>query len=121
MPAYRTQFQLLLGISFLHPQWAAFSTPDLYEGRKKAIFTTQVLPFMGSTDKKEAQKERVKKRPERDREKEEQKRRPRWQQEKEEQDEEKEKSTLLALFSCLETLNNDMIEAMAKMKQFQKG
>ena len=120
-PAFRSQFRLLFGISFLHPQWATFTPPRLGLGRQKLLFTSQVLPFMGTTDKKEAQKERIESRPKEEKEKEEKKRRPQWQQDKEEHDEEREKNILLDLFSCLESLNTDMMAILTKMRQFQKG
>ena len=120
-PSYRSQFRLLLGIFYLHPQWATFVPPKLGMGRQKLLFTSQVLPFMGTTDKKEAQKERIKSRPDEEREKEERRERPQWQQDKEKQDQEREKNTLLELFSCLEALNDDMIAILTKMRQFQKG
>ena len=120
-PAFRSQFRMLLGISFLHPQWATFTPPKLGLGRQRLLFTSQVLPFMGTTDKKEAQKERIKSRRQEEKEREDKRERPKWQQDKEEQDEEREKNSLLALFACLEVLNDDMIEILTKMKQFQKG
>lgn len=121
VPAYNTQFRLLLGISYLHPQWATFIPPSVNIGRQRLLFTSQVLPFMGTTDKKEAQKERIKTRLQEEKAKEDRKARPQWEQEKEDQDEEREKNTLLELFACLEILNTDMIEILTKMKQFQKG
>ena len=120
-PAYRSQFRLLLGISFLHPQWATFAPPKLGIGRQRLLFMSQILPFMGTTDKKEAQKERIKNRRQEEKEREDKRGRPQWQQDKEEHDEEREKNTLLALFACLEALNTDMIDILTKMRQFQKG
>lgn len=120
-PAFTSQFRQLLGITFLHPQWATFLPPTMGLGRQKLLFTSQVLPFMGTTDKKEAQKGRIRGRPDEEREKEERRRKPQWQQDKEDQDLEREKNTLLELFACLEALNDDMITILTKMKQFQKG
>ena len=120
-PAFSSQFHLLLGISFLHPQWATFILPKLGIGRQRLLFTSQILPFMGTTDKKEAQKERIKNRQQEEKEREDKRKRPQWQQDKEEHDEEKAKNTLLDLFTCLEALNTDMMEILTKMKQFQKG
>ncbi len=119
MPSFRTQFRLLMGMTALHPQWAAFAAPEMFEGARKNIFTTQLLPFMGSEDKKTDQKERIKKRRKQEREKHRGARS--WHGEQEERDEESEEQALLMLFTCIERLNADMIEALAKMKQFQKG
>ncbi|HAZ15163.1 MAG: hypothetical protein A2Y28_01060 [Chlamydiae bacterium GWC2_50_10] len=121
LPSFRSQFRLLLGISLLHPSWATFAPPEEFAATKRELFTTQLLPMMGSADKKSALMERIKKRPKEQLEREKGEKRPLWEEEREKRDEEQEQKSLLELFSCLEFLNKDMIEILTKTKQYHKG
>lgn len=59
-PSYPSQFNLLLGLTLMHPAWADFQPPSEYGEKKKILFSSQILPFLGNDDKKEAQVRRIK-------------------------------------------------------------
>lgn len=119
--SYASQFSLFLGLSLLHPSWATFQAPKGYSEKHKILFTNQILPFIGNQDKKEEQVRRVKERPKQEQEEHQGGFGGSWEDEKEQQEEQQEKEALLSLFTCIDTLDTDIMEVNTRRKQYQKG
>ncbi|MBS0603862.1 MAG: DUF5399 family protein [Verrucomicrobia bacterium] len=118
--------------SLLHLQptgitWASFIPPSKYFEQRKLLFTFQLIPSMGSEDKKESQalkilaklKSLAEKRVER--EKEHQDKKQRYEDERALEEEEKEKKILTSLLDTIALFDKLIVEINSRRSQYQKG
>lgn len=123
--AFPTEFDQLFETSKRNISWADFFAPPKFHEQKKRLFTSQVIPSLGSDDKKEMQAARIKELVAQTRQKKEQgekdKRQIPWEEQKELEEEEREKSTLLNLFNLVIATERDFIDINSRRRQYQKG
>lgn len=119
LPSYASEFDLLFDLGKRHITWANFFAPSKYYEQKKRLFTEQIIPAIGSQDKKELQMEKIKKmrKPQKLTEEE----RMQWEEEKEKEEEEKQRKILLRLMDYLASYDNYLIDINSRRSQYQKG
>jgi hypothetical protein len=128
-PAFSSEFELLFETSRRNSPWGDFFMPPRYQDQKKRVFTFQILPSLGSPDKKEVQAERIqqtvalaKKRKDEAEEATKNGLRSSAREEiKELEEEEKEKSVLLKLFDGISNLERTLIDINSRRSQYHKG
>jgi hypothetical protein len=126
-PFFPSEVEALLHFQPTSLTWASFVAPEGYFEQRKRLFTFQLIPSMGSEDKKESQaskilaklrsmaEERVEK------EKEEQDKRRRYEEERALEEEEKEKKILTSLLDTIALFDKLIIEINSRRSQYQKG
>lgn len=126
-PFFPSEIEALLHLQPTNITWASFFAPSYYFEQRKRLFTFQLIPSMGSEDKKESQalkilsklrsmaEERVQK------EKEEKDRRKRYQEERVLEEEEREKKILTSLLNTIAIFDKLLIEINSRRSQYQKG
>jgi len=127
MPFFPSEVEALLHIQPTHVAWAFFSAPAFYFEQRKRLFTYQLIPSMGSEDKKESQalkilaklKSMAEERAQRD--KGEKDKRQRYEEEREIEEEEKEKKILTSLLNSIALFDKLIIEINSRRSQYQKG
>lgn len=125
-PSFSSEVEVLLGARERSMFWADFYAPPKYNEQKKRLFRHQIIPSLGSEDKKETQSKRIvdvverdKQQKERDRDK--KKPSQLWADEKELESEEREKKILLSLLSRLSLLDKYLVDINSRRSQYQKG
>lgn len=126
IPSFSSEVETLLGARERDIFWADFYAPPKYNEQKKRLFRHQLIPSLGSEDKKETQSkrlmdvvERAKEKAERDKEK---KKQPQiWEEQKELESEEREKKILLNLLNRLSLLDKYLVDINSRRSQYQKG
>lgn len=121
LPSFASEFDLLLETNRRNTTWADFFAPPFYFEQKKRLFRYQVLPSLGSDEKKESQFERIKERAKQDEERNKERPPQSWEEERDQQDEKKEKEILLKLLSRVNALEKDLIDINSRRNQYQKG
>jgi hypothetical protein len=126
LPGFPTEWEALFGAVKRQITWADFFAPKGYFEQRKKLFTFQIIPLLGSEERKEAQIDRIKARGRREKEegKEEEKEKRReyaWEKQKEEEEEEREKNILLKLLDSLHSLDRFLIDINSRRTQYQKG
>lgn len=126
-PFFPSEIESLLHIQPTHITWASFFAPTYYFEQRKRLFTFQLIPSMGSEDKKESQalkilaklrsmaEERVQK------DKEEKDKRQQFEEEKELEEEDREKKILTSLLDTIALFDKLIIEINSRRSQYQKG
>jgi hypothetical protein len=117
---------------FLHLQptgvtWASFIPPFHYFEQRKRLFTYQLIPSMGSEDKKDSQTQKIlaklksmaEQKVERD--KEQKDKRQQYEEECALEEEEKEKKILTSLLNTITLFDKLIIEINSRRSQYQKG
>ncbi len=107
--------------------WASFAAPSKYFEQRKMLFTYQMMPSMGSEDKKESQaskilaklkslaeKRTVKKDEPKDK-------RQQYEEERAVEEEEREKTILISLLNTISLFDKLIIEINSRRSQYQKG
>jgi hypothetical protein len=120
-PSFASEFDLLLQTNRRNHTWADFFSPPFYHDQKKRLFSFQVLPSLGSDEKKESQIQRIKERAAQDEEKERKHPAQNWEEERDHQEERKEKEILLTLLGRVNGLERDLIDINSRRHQYQKG
>ncbi len=124
-PYFPSEIDVLLKAQPLQLPWALFSAPLHYSDQKKRLFTFQVIPSLGSEDKKESQAQKIlaklrslarKKEEEKEQEKE-----KREEQESLFEEEEREQKILISLLDTITNLDKLIIDVNARRGQYQKG
>jgi hypothetical protein len=121
LPSFSSEFDILLETNKKNASWADFFAPPFYFEQKKRLFSFQIIPSLGSDEKKESQLLRIKERAKRDEEQ--QKERPptSWEEEREDEEKKKEKTILLKLIDRVNALERDLIDINSRRNQYQKG
>ncbi len=126
-PFFPSEVDALLHFQSTGLTWASFVPPVRYFEQRKRLFTYQLIPSMGSEDKKESQtlrilaklrsmeEERIEK------EKEEKDKRHQYEEERVLEEEEKEKKILTSLLDIIALFDKLIIEINSRRSQYQKG
>lgn len=121
-PFFASEYEQLFEMQKRNISWADFYPPPKFNEQKKRLFTHQILPFLGSEDKIEAQSARIsatvrlpaplagEEGP-----------RVSWQQERELHQQENEKKILISLMTSIHTLDKYLIDINSRRSQYQKG
>jgi hypothetical protein len=130
-PAFASEFDLLFDTAKRNLPWAEFSVPEKYNEQKKRLFTFQLIPSLGTQDKKEGQAQKIlakfqgttQHREKEEKEEKDQKgsKKRKWEEEKEKHEEDKEKKILMNLLNCILTLDKTMMDINSRRTQYQKG
>jgi hypothetical protein len=122
LPSFPRELDLLFEMQKCNVFWAAFAPPAKYAEQKKRLFTHQIIPSLGSEDKKERllQKIRSKIQAKKEREEKDEKR-YQWEEQREREEEEKERNMLVALVECIAGLEKVLVEINSRRRQYQKG
>lgn len=127
VPSFASEFEQLFETSRRNIFWADFFAPPKFNEQKKRLFTNQVIPSLGSSDKKEMQAARIGEIVAKDRAKQEEKekegkgKRPTWEEQKELEEEEREKTAILSLFKAVSAKERDFIDINSRRGQYHKG
>lgn len=126
-PSFPSEVEALLHIQPTHVTWASFIAPPHYFEQRKRLFTFQLIPAMGSEDKKESQALKIlsklraredelikKEAPEGDK-------RLRYEKEREIEDEQREQKALTSLLNTIALFDKLIIEINSRRSQYQKG
>jgi hypothetical protein len=126
-PSFPSEIESLLHAQPALVTWASFIAPEHYFEQRKRLFTYQLIPSMGSEDKRESQaakilaklrssaEERI------PQEKEETDKRRRYERDRELEEEEKEKKVLTSLLDTIVLFDKLIIEINSRRSQYQKG
>ncbi len=98
-PGFSSEFDALFETSKRNPSWADFLRPPKYAEQKKRVFTHQILPSLGSDDKRQQQIQRV----------------------KSAETDEEQKKVMLTLFEKIEKLDRTLIDINTRRSQYHKG
>lgn len=121
LPSFASEFDLLLETNRRNSPWADFFAPPYYFEQKKRLFRFQIIPSLGSDEKKESQFDRIKRKVKEDEERHQAHPPESWEEEKDQEDEKKEKEILLRLLSKVNSLEKDLIDINSRRNQYQKG
>ena len=128
-PSYPSEFEALFGLSKKNLAWAEFTPPVRFNEQKKRLFTHQLIPSLGSADKKENQSQKIvakvqaqlHRRLTPKNQDEDQNRRNQFHNEQEDKELEKEKKILIKLFDCIVYLDKNISFINSRRTQYQKG
>jgi hypothetical protein len=124
-PFFPSEIESLLHFQPTGSTWASFFPPAHYFEQRKRLFTYQLIPSMGSEDKKESQalkilaklrsmtEERIKK--------EEKYQRGRYEEELALEEEKKEEKILISLLDTIALFDKLIIEINSRRSQYQRG
>jgi hypothetical protein len=127
IPFLSSELEALLQAQPTYISWAFFNAPLHYAEQRKRLFTYQLIPSMGSEDKKESQAQKIlaklhslsEKKVEKD--KEEKNKRQRYEEERALEEEEKEKKVLTSLLDTIAIYDKLIIDINSRRSQYQKG
>ncbi len=124
-PFLPSEIEMLLKAEPTYLTWAFFIPPARYFEQRKRLFTYQLIPSMGSEDKKESQAQRILAKlqsvEKTDKDKEEKDKRKRYEQERVLEEEEKEKKVLTSLLTTIAFYDKLIIDINSRRSQYQKG
>ena len=128
-PFYSSEFELMFETTRRNRGWAEFYKPPGYGEKRRAIFTFQILPELGSEEMFQLQSTKIREKIERDRKKNKDKQDERkkkgqpadFENDLEFKQEEKESQALLSLIEKICVLDKILMEINSRRNQFQKG
>lgn len=126
-PFLPSEVEALLHFQPTYISWALFNAPLYYYEQRKRLFTYQLIPSMGSEDKKESQAQKILEklksmtREKEEREKEQKDKRERYREERELEEEEREKKVLTSLLERIAIFDKLVIDINSRRSQYQKG
>jgi hypothetical protein len=126
-PFFPAEIEALLHIQPSNITWASFIPPAFYFEQRKRLFTYQLIPSMGSEDRKGSQALKILAKlklmaEERDqREKGEKDKKQQYQEDRALEEGEKEKRILTSLLNTIALFDKLIIEINARRSQYQKG
>ncbi len=129
IPSFPSELEALVCSQTTFLTWALFVMPNRYNEQKKRLFTFQLVPSLGSDEKKESQSQKIlaklrslaDRRKEKEGKEEEKSQKQKWQEEKEVEEEEKEKKTLISLLDTITTYDKFLVDINSRRSQYQKG
>ncbi len=110
-----TELNKILGIDQKNQSFANFVEPQDLTFAKKELFSTYIIPSLGTDERKLDRKNKIKKK------KKFKKAKLKLKEQIEEEKEEEEKESLISFFNCLDIMEKDLIEINAKRSQYHKG
>jgi len=129
VPSFSSELDTLLDSEKKNQPWAEFEIPMRYNEQKKRLFTHQIIPSLGTPDKKESQAQKIisklqahvtRLRAEEDKE-ETKDPKKKFASEKEEKELEKQKTVLIKLLDCILHLEKNISFINGRRTQYQKG
>ena len=126
-PYYSSEFEALFELGRRNLPWADFQAPAKYNEQKKRLFTHQIIPALGTPDKKDNQTQKIiakaqnhlaKRQQEKDQQKEPKKK---FIEEREDLQIDKEKKVLIKLLDCIVYLDKNIADVNSRRSQYQKG
>ncbi|NDD58759.1 MAG: hypothetical protein EBZ47_05860 [Chlamydiae bacterium] len=128
-PCYPSEFEMLFELGKRNLPWAEFEAPSKFNEQKKRVFTHQLIPSLGSEDKKENLTQKIVARLQSYESKRQQdyaKNEPIdpkkiFQQQQLSKELEKQKNSLIKLLDCILNLDKDINIVNGKRSQYQKG
>lgn len=126
-PSFPSELESLLPTRATNIAWALFIAPEQYYEQRKRLFTIQLIPSLGSDDKKESQAQKIlnklKSMAEEKEKEEEQKqdKRKRYEQERILEEKEREKKILTSLLDTISLFDKLIIDINSRRSQYQKG
>ncbi len=129
LPSFPSELDSLVHSQPTYLTWALFVMPLRYNEQKKRLFTFQLVPSLGSDEKKESQAQKIlaklrslaDKRKEQGEKERDKNQKQKWQEEKEIEEEEKEKKTLISLLDTIATYDKFLVDINSRRSQYQKG
>jgi hypothetical protein len=126
-PYFPTAFDELFHLQPTGITWASFIPPSQYFEQRKRLFTFQLIPSMGSEDKKESQTQKIlaklksmtEQKAQKD--KEQKDKRQQYEEDRALEEEEKEKKVLTSLIDNIALFDKLIIEINSRRTQYQKG
>ena len=128
-PSFSSELDTLLDNEKKNQPWADFEIPLRYNEQKKRLFTHQIIPSLGTIEKKETQSQKIisrlqfyaaKLKEEKDKE-ENNDPKKKFLNEKQEKELEKQKTVLIKLLDCILTLEKNIAFINGRRSQYQKG
>lgn len=129
IPSYSSEFDALFELSKRNLPWADFQAPNRYNEQKKRLFTHQIIPSLGTEERKESQAQKIiakvqsqiaKRQADKDKEGQ-QDPKKKFNEQREEQELTKEKKILIKLLDCIVYLDKDIGAVNSRRMQYQKG
>ena len=126
-PFISSELEALLQMQPTAITWAQFTPPLKFFEQRKLLFTFQLIPSMGTEDRKETQAQKILAKlqslaEERNkREQGEKDQRKRYEEEREFEEEEKEKKILTSLLDTITLFDKLIVEINSRRGQYQKG
>lgn len=126
-PYYPAEIEEILHLQPTAITWASFIPPSRYFEQRKRLFTFQLIPSMGSEDKKESQTQKIlgklksltELKAQKDKERKD--KRQQYEDERALEEEEKEKNILTSLLNNISLFDKLIIEINSRRSQYQKG
>lgn len=116
-PIYSMELDLLFGVDQRNIPWADLPPPENFYAQKRRLFTDQLIPSLGTSEKRDSQLERImlmsKTAPSG--------KELSWEEKIESSGKEKEINAIKNLFTAVETLTRYIVEFKSLSGQYQKG
>jgi hypothetical protein len=126
-PFFPAELEQLLQVRPTGITWASFPPPPLYFEQRGKLFTSQLIPSMGSEDRQESQVQRIQAKIQSMTEQKTPKEtalkdaRQHYEQERTHEQEEREKKILVSLLDTIARFDKLIIEINSRRTQYQKG
>ena len=122
-PFLPSELEALLQSQNTYISWASFYAPAHYFEQRNRLFTYQLIPAMGSDDKKESQAQKIlaKLRTLEKEEKGEKDKRKKYEEARALEEEENEKKVLTSLLDTIALYDKLIIDINSRRSQYQKG
>jgi hypothetical protein len=125
-PFLPSEVEALFHAQPTYVSWAFFTAPAYYFEQRKKLFTFQMIPSLGSEDKKESQAQKILNKLQTMEEKErrdsqEQDKRKKYEELRALEEEEKEKKILTSLLTMINFYDKLIIDINSRRSQYQKG
>jgi len=118
-PYIPSEWDTLFNTRQKHIPWAQFFAPPSYASHRRNLFSYQLIPSMGTSEKQEAEIEKLQKF--QFKEKGKGKGKKREKNEKEEEQEEKERDILVHLLKSISFLDKQIVFVNSRRGQYQRG
>ncbi len=128
-PSFESEFDLLFDADRKNTPWALFCMPRNYGEQRRRLFTYQIIPSLGPSEKTENQEKKILEQLQEQASLQEEKEKERrkhedissWEEEQEAKEKEKEQKILVSLLKNLLMLDKCMADIIARRMQYQKG
>ena len=126
-PFFPSEMDALLDLQPTHYVWAIFPPPSRYFEQRKRLFTFQLIPSMGTDEKKEAQMEKLLSKmrtlaeQKKERDKEQKDKKKQYEEDLLLEVEEKEKNILTTLLNKIALFDKLIVEINSRRSQYHKG
>lgn len=112
-PSYPSELDALLKTQPTHASWALFTPPEGYYEQKNKLFTFQLIPSLGSDDKKDSQTQKIEARLQAEEEK--------SKNPYELEQHIKKKGAIISLLKKISIFDNMITDVYSRIGQYKKG